>query len=172
MGKKSDLSDFDRGMIVGARRAGCSVSKTADSLGFSRTTVSRVFREWNQKQKTTTNRRSCGRKPLVDEGGQKKMLKIVQANIRATTKQITDAFNDGTQRVISERTAYRTLCRMGFIKTKSTTASLQWPPPEHPGWSAEDAGWSEEESGSEDCALAAGAPQQQQDASQVFVDGN
>ncbi len=42
MGKKGDLSDFERGMVVGARRAGLSISKTADLLGFSRTTISRV----------------------------------------------------------------------------------------------------------------------------------
>ena len=35
MGKKRDLSDFERGMVVGARRAGLSISKTADLLGFS-----------------------------------------------------------------------------------------------------------------------------------------
>ncbi len=40
MGKKGDLSDFERGMVVGARRAGLSISKTADfhaqpSLGFT-----------------------------------------------------------------------------------------------------------------------------------------
>ncbi len=35
MGKKGDLSDFERGMVVGARRAGLSISKTADLLGFS-----------------------------------------------------------------------------------------------------------------------------------------
>ncbi len=34
MGKKGDLSDFERGMVVGARRAGLSISKTADLLGF------------------------------------------------------------------------------------------------------------------------------------------
>ncbi len=45
MGKKGDLSDFERGMVVGARRAGLSISKTADLLGFSRTTISRVSRE-------------------------------------------------------------------------------------------------------------------------------
>ncbi len=42
MGKKGDLSDFERGMVVGARRAGLSISKTADLLGFSRTNISRV----------------------------------------------------------------------------------------------------------------------------------
>ncbi len=38
MGKKGDLSDFERGMVVGARRADLSISKTADLLGFSHTT--------------------------------------------------------------------------------------------------------------------------------------
>jgi len=32
-------------MVVGARRAGLSISETADVLGFSRTTISRVYRE-------------------------------------------------------------------------------------------------------------------------------
>ncbi len=45
MGKKVDLSDFERGMVVGARRTGLSISETADLLGFSRTTTSRVYRE-------------------------------------------------------------------------------------------------------------------------------
>ena len=51
MGKKCDLSDFDRDMIVGARQGGLSISETADLLGFSHTTVSRVCREWCEKQK-------------------------------------------------------------------------------------------------------------------------
>ena len=44
MGKTSDLSDFASGMIFSARHTGSSI--------FSQTTVSRVFREWCNKQKT------------------------------------------------------------------------------------------------------------------------
>ncbi len=45
MGKKGDLSDFERGMFVGVRRTALSISKTADLLGFSHTTISRVWSE-------------------------------------------------------------------------------------------------------------------------------
>ncbi len=51
MRKKGDLSDFERGMFVGVRRAGLSISKTDDLLGFSRTTISRVYRERSEKEK-------------------------------------------------------------------------------------------------------------------------
>ncbi len=70
MGKKGDLSDFERVMVVGARRTGLSISKTADLLGFSRTTISRVYRELFEKEKISSERQLCGRKCLVDVRGE------------------------------------------------------------------------------------------------------
>jgi len=40
MGKKGKLSNFERGMFVGARWAGLSISQSSQVLGFSLTTIS------------------------------------------------------------------------------------------------------------------------------------
>jgi len=49
-GEERDLSDFKSGMVDGARRAGLSISETPDVLGFTHTTISRVYREWIRKR--------------------------------------------------------------------------------------------------------------------------
>ncbi len=51
MGKKVVLSDFERRMVVGARWAGLSISKTANLLGFLCTGIFRVYRKWSVKNK-------------------------------------------------------------------------------------------------------------------------
>uniref|UniRef100_A0A673WE80 Acidic leucine-rich nuclear phosphoprotein 32 family member n=1 Tax=Salmo trutta TaxID=8032 RepID=A0A673WE80_SALTR len=124
MGKKRDLRDFERGMIVGSRRAGSSISQTAVLLGFSRTTVSVVYREWRDKQKTSSQRQSSGRKQLVDERGRRRLERIVQTNRRATIRQITAQYNSGVQNCISECTTRRSLSRMGYCSKRR--ANEEW----------------------------------------------
>uniref|UniRef100_A0A8K9UQS3 Uncharacterized protein n=1 Tax=Oncorhynchus mykiss TaxID=8022 RepID=A0A8K9UQS3_ONCMY len=48
-----DLSAFERGMEVGARIIGLSVSRTTTLLGCSRSTVSCVYQEWSTTQRTS-----------------------------------------------------------------------------------------------------------------------
>ncbi len=93
-GKKGDLSDFERGMVVGARRAGLSISKTADLLEFSRTTISRVYREWSEKEKISSERQLCGRKCLDGVRGQRRMGRLVGDDRKAIVTQI---INQGMQ---------------------------------------------------------------------------
>ncbi|MBJ5510258.1 helix-turn-helix domain-containing protein [Salmonella enterica subsp. enterica serovar Meleagridis] len=58
----SDLSEFRRGQIVGARLVGASVTTVAQVLGVSRGTVSKVLTEYNVHGTTSSARHNCGRK--------------------------------------------------------------------------------------------------------------
>jgi len=114
MGKKGDLSNFEYGMVVGARLAGLSISKSAQLLGFSRKTISRVYKEWCEKEKKTSSiRQSCGRKCLVDARGQRRMGRLMQADKRATLTHVTTRYNRGVQLCICEATTRTTLRPMG-----------------------------------------------------------
>uniref|UniRef100_A0AAY4CXQ8 Transposase Tc1-like domain-containing protein n=1 Tax=Denticeps clupeoides TaxID=299321 RepID=A0AAY4CXQ8_9TELE len=64
--KKGDLSDFERG-----------ISDTADLLGLSCTTISRDYREWSEKGKTSSEQQFCARKCLVDARGQRRMARVL-----------------------------------------------------------------------------------------------
>jgi len=59
MGKKGDVSNFERGMVVSARWAGLSVSQSAQLLGFSCATISMIYKEWCEKGKTSSMQLFC-----------------------------------------------------------------------------------------------------------------
>ena len=89
IGKKCDLSDFDRGMIVVAWQGGLSISETADPLGFSHATVSREY----EKQKTSSGQQFCGQTHIVIERGQRRRARGVKAERKITVTQITTHYS-------------------------------------------------------------------------------
>ncbi len=80
---------------------------------FAHNTISRVYREWSEKEKISSDWQLCGRKCLVDVRGQRRMGRLVRDDRKATVTQITTRYNQGMKNTISEHTTHRTLKQMG-----------------------------------------------------------
>ncbi len=57
------------------------------STGIFNTTISRVYREWSEKEKISSERQLCGRKRLVDVRGQRWMVRLVRDDRKTTVTQ-------------------------------------------------------------------------------------
>ena len=63
----TDLSDFKRGQIVGARMAGSSVTKTAEVFGVARSTISKVMTAFEKEGKTSSLKQNSRRKRMLSD---------------------------------------------------------------------------------------------------------
>ncbi len=156
MGKKGDLSDFERGMVVGPRRADLSISKTADLLGYLLATISRVYREWSEKEKISSERSCVDENALLMSEVRGEICRLVRDDGKATVTKITTRYNQGMQNTISERTTRRTLKQMNYssrrphrvplLSDKNRKRRLQFTQA-HQNWTIEDwknVAWSDE----------------------------
>ncbi len=143
-------------MIVGTRLTGLSIWKTAVLLWLSCTTISRVYREWSEKEKISSERQLCGQKCLVDVRSQRRMGRLDRDDRKATETQITTRYNQGMQNTISENTTRRTLKQMGnssrrpyrvpLLPAKNRKRRLQFTQ-DHQNWTIKDwknVTWSDE----------------------------
>ena len=84
-----DISNFQRGQIVGAHLAGESVTKTTNRLGVSRTAVSNVMMTYTNHWRTLSAKRSSGQKPKPSERDRCILKRIVPVNRSSTAAKVT-----------------------------------------------------------------------------------
>ncbi|GFS53924.1 HTH_Tnp_Tc3_2 domain-containing protein [Trichonephila clavipes] len=90
-----DLNEFERGIIVSAREMGHSIFDVPMKFGFSRTAISRVYREYRESSKTSNLRHRSCRKKIMQERDQRQLMRIIKRQRRATLPQISAEFNAG-----------------------------------------------------------------------------
>jgi transposase len=79
--KMEDLSDFQRGQIVGAHLAGASVSKTATLLGVCRAAVPKIKTTYANNGRTSSPERNSGQKPKLSERDRSTLKRVVSIKI-------------------------------------------------------------------------------------------
>lgn len=102
-----DLSDFERGRIVGTRLAGLSGLKIIDLCNVSQVTVSTVMTAYTKYGKTSSVKRNSGRKSKLTERNRRTLRKIVAKQHKTTASKVTAELNIHLYYSISIRTVRR-----------------------------------------------------------------
>ncbi|GBM34483.1 hypothetical protein AVEN_106720-1 [Araneus ventricosus] len=109
MEKGADLSEFDRGQIVMARRLGASITETKRVVGCSRSAVVRIHAKWINDGDTSSRRQGVGRPRVNKEKRRRRLSRLLKQNRRQTVAQLTAQYNAGPSASVSEHTVQRTL---------------------------------------------------------------
>ncbi|GFV53861.1 transposable element Tcb1 transposase [Trichonephila clavipes] len=105
----TDLSEFEKGMIVGMRCAGCSVTKTAIYWGRAKSTVSAVMTEYKKFGNVTSGKHNSGPKRKLTDRDKRVLTRIVARKRKQSLSQITSEVNSHLRNPISARSIQREL---------------------------------------------------------------
>ncbi|KAK3536235.1 hypothetical protein QTP86_000135 [Hemibagrus guttatus] len=106
MGKRKDLSEFDKGQIVMARPLDQSICKTAALVGCSRSAVVSIYQKWSKEGTVVNRRQGHGRLRLIDACEERRLACVIRSNRRATVAEIAEEVNAGSDRKVSEYTVH------------------------------------------------------------------
>ena len=129
-----NLSNFERGQIVGAR-AGASVTESPRMQGVLRGTVSQVMTVFERERKTSSAKHRFGRKSKLSERDRRILNQIVRKDRKNSVPKITAEFNKYLQNPVSTTTVRREPEKSGFhrraairkpLLSKTSVSRLQW----------------------------------------------
>lgn len=110
----SELTDFERGQIVGARLVGASVSKVAEVFSVSRGTVSKIYSAYLKSGKTSSAKSQRGRKCVLSDRDRRALRKIVTKTKKTTAAKVTAEMNVVLKNPVSTKTIRRELHKQGI----------------------------------------------------------
>ncbi|GFY09307.1 tigger transposable element-derived protein 1 [Trichonephila clavipes] len=124
MQKRSDLSDVQKGRIIGFRAKGGSISETAEFVNCLRAAVVKVYRAWQNGTVQNQRHGKCGAPRAIDDRGERRLRRCVRADRRATVEQLTTQKNQGATKSVSQITIQRTLLRLGLRSRRLVRAPM------------------------------------------------
>lgn len=124
MATRRELTDFERGMLIGARRMGHSISEIVTEFNIPRSTVSRVCREYLNSGITSHHGQRSGRPQALNDRDQRRLSRLVIVNRQATLREITAEMDVGRPTGVSVWTVRRNLALMGYSSRRPTRVLL------------------------------------------------
>lgn len=104
----SNLTESERGQIIGLYKGGGTVSNISKTLKFARTTVTRTIKNFLERDSVKELPRS-GRPKHLNADYKNELKKIVKKENRKSAEQIKDQFNENTGLHVSTKTIRRSL---------------------------------------------------------------
>ncbi|XP_034144669.1 uncharacterized protein LOC109614805 isoform X2 [Esox lucius] len=113
MTRTKELSDFQRGTVIGCHLSKQSVRQISALLELPRSTVSAVIVKWKRLGATTAQPRS-GRPHKLTERDRRVLNRVARKTRRSSVATLTTEFQTTTGSNVSTRTVRRELTVMGF----------------------------------------------------------
>jgi transposase len=113
MVKNRELTDFERGKVIGFYEAGDSERTISKKTGFGKTTIHNIIAKYKKTGAVSIAPRS-GRLKLLTERDKRHLKTIITKNRREPVNNIVKTFAESTGKVICKNTMKSTLYEMGY----------------------------------------------------------
>src|SRR3954471_7400708 len=113
MPKGKELTDFERGEIIGLFKGKFSVRQIAEILNHPKSTVGNIIKKYKDQGLTTTAIHS-GRPKILSERDERHLIKRQKKIEKILLKKLTEKFNTIMKISVSSRTIQRTLYKAGY----------------------------------------------------------
>ena len=113
MVKKKELTDFERGKIIGFYEAGDSERTISKKTGYGKTTIHNIKEKYCKTGAVSVASRS-GRPKKLTERNKRHLKAIITKNRREPIEKINEIFTESTGKKVCRRTMQETLYEMGY----------------------------------------------------------